>query len=153
MKMITLLAIALIGLGLTAHFRWGVKASNPSSAIERPNDALVSAVLPITAILKGHAEDGAKLAGFYAALADVVDRDQGRVLKTTHELRELHRRAGLLAFQKSGIEGKYPDLSKAIEKILADEIGLDNVALDAVKQEASQKTFKALAWACAGGDI
>jgi hypothetical protein len=67
-------------------------------------------------------------------------------------LRELNRRAGLLAFQRTGIEGKYPGLSEAIEKVLADQIGLDNVALDSTKQEKSKKTFKALAWACAGGE-
>jgi hypothetical protein len=104
------------------------------------------------AILKSHAEDGAKLSGFYSALADVIERDQGRVIQTTQVLRELNRRAGLLAFQRTGIEGKYPGLAEAIEKVIADQIGLDNVALDSAKQDASKKTFKALAWACAGGN-
>jgi hypothetical protein len=152
MKTTTFLAIVLIGLGLAAQFGFGAKALSTLPTYERPSEPLVAAVTPVAAILKSHFDDGAKLAEFYSALADVIQRDQGRVVQTTKELRELHRRAGLLAFQRTGIEGKYPGLSEAIEKVLADQIGLDNVALDPAKQEASQKTFKALAWACAGGN-
>jgi hypothetical protein len=151
MKTSTLLAIALIGLGLAAHFGFSQKASSPAATPDRPSEMLASAVSPVVAILKSHAEDGLKLSGFYSALADVIERDQGRVIQSTKELRELNRRAGLLAFQKSGIEGKYPGLAEAIDKVLADQIGLDNVALDAAKQAKAQNTFKAMAWACAGG--
>lgn len=151
MKTSTLLAIALIGLGLVAHFGFSPKVSNPVPTPDRPSETLATAVGPVAAILKSHVEDGEKLSGFYSALADVIERDQGRVIGSTKELRELNRRAGLLAFQKSGIEGKYPGLAEAIDKVLADQIGLDNVALDADKQAKAQNTFKALAWACAGG--
>jgi hypothetical protein len=152
MKTSTIFAVVLIGLGLVAQFGFDTKSSNPIRTPDRPNDTFVNAVSPIVARLKSHTEDGEKLAGFYSAMADVIERDQGRVIQTTKELRELHRRAGLLAFQRSGIEGKYPGLAEAIDKVLADQIGLDNVSLDAAKQEASKKTFKALAWACAGGN-
>lgn len=149
MKPSTFLAIVLIGLGFAAHL--GSKASNPAPKPDRPSDVLATAVNPVVTILKSHAEDGAKLSGFYSALADAVERDQGRVIQTTMQLRELNRRAGLLAFQRTGIEGKYPGLAEAIDKVLADQIGLDNVSLDTAKQKATIETFKALAWACVGG--
>jgi len=84
-------------------------------------------------------------------VADVIARDQGKVVQTTSQLRELHRRAGLLMFQRTGIEGKYPGLAEAIDKVLCDQIGLDEVTLDAAKQMAAIDTFRALAWACGGG--
>ena len=54
-------------------------------------------------------------------------------------------------FQKTGIEGKYPGLSTAIDKVLEDHIGLDDVPIDATKRAATIDAFKALAWACGGG--
>jgi hypothetical protein len=149
MKASTFFAIGLIALGLIARF--GANAPKPAPRPDRPSDAVAAAVAPVATILKGHAEDGAKLAGFYAALADVVTRDQGKVIETTAQLRELHRRAGLLMFQRTGIEGKYPGLAEAIDKVLADRIGLDNVKMDVTKQTAAVEAFHALAWACAGG--
>jgi hypothetical protein len=152
MKASTLFALVLIGAGLAMQFGLSAKPPAPTPTPDRPNNTFVSAVSPVVTKLKSHTDDGAKLAGFYTALADVLERDQGRVIQTTKELRELHRRAGLLCFQRTGIEGKYSGLSETIDKILADQIGLDNVNLDSAKQTAAINTFKALAWACAGGE-
>lgn len=149
MKASTFFAIALIAWGLLAG-RAAVQP-HPAPAPNRPSDAMVSAVAPVTTLLKGQTEDGRKLAAFYSAVADVIARDQGKVVQTTAQLREVNRRAGLLMFQKTGIEGKYPGLAEAIDKVLADRIGLDSVPLDAAKQTTAIETFQALAWACQGG--
>jgi hypothetical protein len=148
-KTSTLIGLALIVGGLLAHLDLPFKQPQPSP--ERPSDALVTAVQPVAAILKGHGDDGGRLSAFYLAEADVVARDQGKVIATTAQLRELNRRSGLLMFQRTGIEGKYPGLAEAIDQVLADRVGLDNVVFDAGKQKAAVETLKALAWACAGG--
>jgi hypothetical protein len=149
MRPTTILAAALIGWGVFAHT--GFDKPGPAPLPDRPSASLLTAVKPVTAILKGHTDDGMKLATFYSAVADVLARDQGKVITTTAQLRELHRRAGLLMFQKSGIEGKYPGLAEAIDKVLADSVGLDNVTLDAEKCQHAIDAFKAFAWACGGG--
>jgi hypothetical protein len=149
MRPTTICAAILIGWGVFTHL--GVQKPRPEPKPERPSDALMAAVKPVTAILKGHGEDGSTLAAFYQAVADVLARDQGRVIQTTAQLREFHRRAGLLMFQRTGIEGRYPGLAEAIDKVLVERIGLDSVAIDPVKQAAAIEAFRALAWACGGG--
>ena len=154
MRNSTALAFALILVGAAAAV-WPRVAPSPPAPTpvpERPSDALAAAVAPVAAILKGHVEDGRRLAGFYASLADVVARDEGKVLQTTAHLRELNRRAGLLAFQRTGVSGKHPGLAEAIDKVLVDEVGLENVALDAAKRKRAVDALKALAWACGGKD-
>ena len=149
MKPTTLLALGLIVTGLVAT--WRPAAPTPEPIPAPSDDALRAAVAPVRAKLAGHQEDGRRLASLYSSLADVLARDQGKVITTTAQLRELNRRAGLLAFQKTGIAGKYSGLAEAIDKVLTDRIGLDNVALDSAKQTAAIESFRALAWACQGG--
>ena len=150
MKTQQLIAWLLIAAGVVAY--WRQSPSQPQPKPERPSAALVTAVQPVLAILKNHREDGLRLSEFYAALAGVFTRDQGALIKTTAQLRELHRRAGLLAFQRTAIVGKYPGLSDAIDKVLADQIGLDNVTLSSEQRAKAIDAFKAIAWACGGGD-
>ena len=149
MKTSTFFAVVLIVWGVLMHP--GPQKPSPAPKPNRPSDALVADVGPVVAIMKSHPEDGRNLAAFYSAVADVIARDQGKVVQTTAQLRELNRRAGLLMFQKTGIEGKYPGLAEAIDKVLANSVGLDNVALDAAKQTAAIESLRALAWACQGG--
>ena len=152
MKPSTLIALLLIVVGAAAYWNNWTPRPQPQPTPERPSAALVAAVQPVIAILKNHREDGLRLSAFYAAVADVLTRDQGEVIKTTLQLRELHRRAGLLAFQRTEIVGKYPGLSDAIDKVLVDQVGLDNVTMDSAHRAKAIDAFKALAWACGGGD-
>jgi hypothetical protein len=148
-KLSTLVAVVLIVAGLAATWR---PVSPSPEPIPAPADAATrAAVAPVGAKLANHKEDGRRLASFYAGLADVIARDQGKIVATTAHLRELHRRAGLLMFQQTGIAGKYPGLAEAINKVLADRVGLENVPLDAAKQKAAVEAFRAIAWACQGG--
>ena len=149
MKPSTFFAAVLIVWGVLSHP--GPQKPSPAPKPDRPSDALVAAVGPVAAILKGHADDGRNLAVFYSAVADVIARDQGKVIQTTAQLRELNRRAGLLMFQKTGIEGNYPGLAEAIDKVLPDQVGLDSTALDTEKRQRAIDALKALAWACGGG--
>jgi hypothetical protein len=150
-KASTLIGVLLIAWGVLSHFDKSSPQPAPQPTPSKPTEALATAVQPIAAILKNHADDGEKLAAFYLSMADVIGRDQGKVISTTANLRELHRRAGLLAFQRTAIEGKYPGLAEAIDKVLVDRLGLENVAFDAAKQSTAIETLKAIAWACNGG--
>lgn len=149
MKSSTFFGLLLIAMGVVCQLDSATPRPRPTP--DRPSDALAEAVAPVATLLRGRTEDGSKLAAFYSAVADVIARDHGKLLQTTAELRELHRRAGLLMFQQTGIEGKYPGLAEAIDKVLADQIGLENVSLDDKRRTAAVDAFRAIAWACAGG--
>lgn len=146
MKPTTLAAVVLILAGLVALWRPELPSAN---SIPAPADeATRAAVLPIRASLARR--DDRRLARFYLALADVVRRDRGRVIATTADLRELNRRAGLLAFQKTELVGKYPGLAEAIDGALAELVGLDDVPLDEAKRTRAIAALEAIAWACGG---
>jgi hypothetical protein len=70
------------------------------------------------------------------------------VLRDVADVREANRRAGLLMFQRTGAQGKYPGLSDAIESALAELVGSDNVPLDEAKRKTVIAAFRGLAWAC-----
>jgi hypothetical protein len=150
-KAFTIVGILMIALGVLSHFDKPTPQPAPTPVPNRPSDVLAASVQPIAAILKNHADDGGKLADFYLSMADVISRDQGKVIQTTANLRELHRRAGLLMFQRTGVQGKYPGLAEAIDKVFVDRLGLENVAFDSAKQSAAIEIMKAIAWACSGG--
>jgi hypothetical protein len=147
-KPINLLAIALLVVAIVLALHQPSTAPKPSG----PTDAaLRAAVEPVATILKANPKDGEQLVPLYTAMADVVARDNGQVLKTTAVVRELNLRSLKLATAESGIASRNPDLAKAIDKVITDRLGLPAVPFDAAKQETAIDTFRALSWACAGG--
>ena len=154
MKPSTFVGILLITIGIVASLsrREREPEPQPQPRPDRPSAELVAAVQPVVALLKNHRDDGRRLSALYMAMADVIARDQDGIIQTTAQLRELHRRAGLLAFQRTGIAGKYPGLAEAIDKVLADHIGLEVTPMDAARRTKAVDAFRALAWACGGGD-
>ena len=146
MKPTTYVAVLLIVAGAVAA--WRQPADRPEPNANAPDAATRAIVANVREILTGHQEDGQRLAAFYLALADVVERDAGQVLRDVADVREANRRAGLLMFQRTGVQGKYPGLSAAVESALTELIGLDNVPLDEAKRKNVVAAFRALAWAC-----
>jgi hypothetical protein len=145
-KPTSVLAVVLIVAGAVAAWRPPAHRPEPNGHV--PDAATRAAVANVREILANHQEDGQQIAAFYRALADVVERDAGQVLRDVADVREANRRAGLLMFQRTGVQGKYPGLSDAIESALAELVGLDNVPLDEAKRKNVVAAFRALAWAC-----
>jgi len=155
-KPTTLLATVLIVVGVVAA--WRPQAADPDPGPAPPDDATRAIVGPVQEKLADHQEDGRRLAAFYQSLADVIQRDGGNVVTTTSQLREINRRAGLLMFQKTGIQGKHPGLAEAIDTAIAEGVGLEetpdgyeDVQLDAQAVGRLVDVLRAVAWACAGG--
>ena len=146
MKPASVLAVVLIVAGAVAAWRMPVPRPEPNANV--PDAATRAAVANVREILANHQEDGKQIAAFYRALADVVERDAGQVLRDLADVREANRRAGLLMFQRTNLPGKYRGLSAAIESALAELVGLDNVPLDEAKRKTVVAAFRALAWAC-----
>lgn len=74
--------------------------------------------------------DRARVASVYAALADVIDRDGGKLIPTTAVWRAIYSDALRLAAGGTELVGKYPDLDTAIEQVLAQHYSLDNQPID-----------------------
>jgi hypothetical protein len=136
----------LIVAGAVAAWRQPAHRPEPNARV--PDAPTQAAVANVREILANHQADGKQIAAFYRALADVIERDAGQVLRDVADVREANRRAGLLMFQRTALQGKYPGLSDAIESALTELVGLDNVPLDEAKRKTVVAAFRALAWAC-----
>jgi len=102
----------------------------------------------IVAVLRGHADEAQQLAAFYAAAADMIDRDASgaRILATKHQLRTALERAAVLRFQ--GAFAKVAGLSDAIhgpDGALAKLLGLEAGPLD---HRVAADAMRAVAAAC-----
>lgn len=103
-------------------------------------------VLPIRDALNGHATDAKLLAAYFDAFADVLARDTDYV-KTTAQLRDGISRSGALLTQRSDYT-EHPEVRKALESVLAGELGKESRGLDAPLRKKAVESFRAFAWAC-----
>lgn len=100
---------------------------------------------PVTAALSpASRQDKARVAAFYSALADVVERDQ-TVITTVGEFRELQARSLDLAFKGTDLPGKYPGLDVAINDQLVAAVGREDVPLPAAKRQSLVQALKDVA--------
>ncbi len=149
------LSTKTIGLGLLAAgllALWLGNGPDASPVLPKPTDEWARTVEPIRATL-AKAPERKRLGLFYAAFADVVARDgqaaDKATLTTVADLVALNERAGKLAFQQTGVQGKYPGLAKQIDDALRVGWG-DNAPLDAAKRARAVECLRAVAWACGG---
>jgi hypothetical protein len=104
-----------------------------------PSEDLQAVVEPLISISEP------KLASFYEAYAEMLERDsERRVIDTTGLLRKSLVSAALLATQKTGLQGKYPGLSDSVDSILVTQLGDDDAHFES---QAAIDTFRAMAWA------
>lgn len=99
-------------------------------------DVPVDTPSKVTVVLKAASkEDKARVRAFYAAMADVVERDSG-IITTVGKWRQANANALDLAFKGTDLPGKYVGLDAAIDQRLVDAIGKEDVALSADKRRA-----------------
>lgn len=106
------------------------------------------AVVKPERILAGVSSADARLIlDFYEAMADVVVRD-GRsaspVCKTVFDLRNRHAFALAMAFEKTGMEGKYVGLGQRLDRYLLDAVGDVDVPLTPELRASAAKAFAAI---------
>lgn len=95
------------------------------------------ALPPVTAALKSaSAADKAKVRAIYGSLADVTQRDAGKLITTTAVWRAIHADALRLAVGGTDLVGKYPGLDKSVEEVLSTHFSLDNKPLDKPQVDA-----------------
>lgn len=88
------------------------------------------AVGPVADALRSASkEDRLVVKGIYQALADVTERDAGKIVKTMGAWRQLHSDSLRLAVGGTDLVGKHPGLDTAVEAVMQEYIGLDNASL------------------------
>lgn len=97
-----------------------------------------------SALSKATAADKQRVHQFYAAVADVVERDK-KLVATVGQFRRVHANSLDAAFMGTDLPGKYVGLDAAIEAELVQAIGKDDVALTPEKRQALVTALKGVA--------
>jgi len=100
------------------------------------------------ALRKATRADRQTVAGIYAALADITERDAGKLIPTTAVWRKVHADSLRLAVGGTDLVGRYPGLDNAVEQVMAAHVSLDNVAMDAERVAALAKACRAVESQC-----
>ena len=90
-------------------------------------------------------EDASEIRDFFWQLSQII-RHEPELIKTTEQFREFNMVAGSLNFAGLEMKDKYPELGEAIDKIIMDAIGKEDVPLDDTKRETLYTILHAIAW-------
>lgn len=105
-------------------------------------------VYPAYRVLAGvNSADSAQLRQFYAAMADIVVRDGSAkepVIKSVFDLRNRHKHALSMAFENTGIAGKYAGLGERLDKYLLDAVGDVDLPMTPELRRSAAKAFSAI---------
>jgi hypothetical protein len=101
-----------------------------------------------TALQSASHADRARVAAIYSALADVIARDSGQLITTTSAWRAIYSDALRLAVGGTDFVGKYPDLDKAVEKVLAQHYPQDDLPIDAAMTDKIAAGMRAVEAQC-----
>ena len=114
-----------------------------------PSDTLKEATKSLLGIISDPV-DAVDAAQCYVDFADVIERDKD-VIKTTATIREGFIRAEKLMLQRTELIGKYPGFGAAKDKILEEQLGLEDVQLSDEKRQEAVDVFRAIAWSIHNG--
>lgn len=131
-----LLICVIIGV---AYFGW-YKGQGVDPVL--PTDGLSEIARQMTS------EEREAVADFYGTFGRSLagDPDSEPVFGSNADVRKAHR-AGMLMLWKGALgneSGKYPELRKALEDFLAENVGLDNVNLSPERKDEMGQQFKNL---------
>ena len=147
--------LIIIGL-VKPNFDSVVPSPNPSSvaSVEKPSDSnLLELSNKVAQVLKDNnasKSDCVRLSGLYGDLATLISLDEkDEVLKTTEEVRQANRIAGLML--KMNLNDKYPNLASTMNSLVVKTMGDDNVPLNKELRAKAVSSFKALSWATLEG--
>jgi hypothetical protein len=115
-----------------------------NTAIPKPNIAYQTLVEPLRQ-MEIDKKDAVEIRDFFWQLSQMIQHEPG-FIKTTAQFREFNMVAGGLNFAGLEMKNKYPDLGEAIDSIIMDSIGKQNVPLDDDKRAKLYKTLHAIAW-------
>jgi hypothetical protein len=161
-KILIVIAVLLVGFGLLKPNIGNIISPNNNSVvitdpakITAPTDKdLLTACEDVTSALKdggsSRKSDGVRLSSLFFDIASLIQLDgEDQTIKSTLEIREANRLAGTMC--RLNLQGKYPGLSDACNRLVVAGIGDSDVVLDEESRKRAVETFMALSWACLQG--
>jgi hypothetical protein len=114
-----------------------------------PRKPVVGPVVPKpSGVLEGVSPaDVAILQGFHAAMADIVVRDGAAkqpVCKTLFDLRARYRNALSMAFENTGMVGRYTGLGQRLDEYLLLAVGDKDLPLTPELRQSAARAFAAI---------
>jgi len=147
-----IIAIVCIGLGLFWNqipdfINRARDTSNVSVSITEPSSDLQETVKDIPTLVTGDdaAKDKLLISDYFNQLANVVRDDPG-LIDTTEKFRRFNSTAGQINFAGQSLKDKYNGLGKAIDDLIKETIGNNNVEFDQEKRDKLVHLLKAIAW-------
>lgn len=131
-RLLVSLAVVAIGAGAVAAVLPAVPTPSPHAAV----------------VLVGvSSADAKQIQAFYSALGDIVVRDGSQaqpLIPSVFALRELHRKALVLAFVNTQMVGKYPSLGQALDDYLLSAVGDTDIPLTPDLRGLASQKLKAI---------
>ena len=147
-----IIVIICIGLGLfwnqfTSVIDRVVDTPLVSISITEPTPALQETVKDISELVTGDdaVKDKLLISDYFNQLANVVRDDPG-LIDTTEKFRRFNSTAGQINFAGQSLKDKYNGLGKAIDDLIKETIGNNNVEFDQEKRDKLVHLLKAIAW-------
>ena len=147
-----IIVIICIGLGLfwnqfTAVIDRVVDTPLVAISITEPTPELQETVKDISELVTGDdaVKDKLLISDYFNQLANVVRDDPG-LIDTTEKFRRFNSTAGQINFAGQSLKDKYNGLGKAIDALIKNAIGNDNVELNQEKRDQLVHLLKAIAW-------
>ena len=145
-----LIAVLLIGGLWGENIRELVKDNidvideSHKTTIPEPSTGYRSLVQPLRE-MDIDSKDASQIRDFFWQLSQIV-QNEPNIIKTTGQFREFNKVSGGLNFAGLEMKNKYPDLGEAIDDIIMDALGKEDVPLDSKKREALYNVLHAIAW-------
>ena len=147
-----IIVIICIGLGLfwnqfTSVIDRVVDTPLISISITEPTPELQETVKDISELVTGDdaVKDKLLISDYFNQLANVVRDDPG-LIDTTEKFRRFNSTAGQINFAGQSLKDKYNGLGSAIDDLIKNAIGNENVELDKEKRDKLVNLLKAIAW-------
>ena len=147
-----IVAIICIGLGLFWNqipdfINRARDTSSVSVSITEPSPNLQETVKDIPTLVTGDdaVKDKLLISDYFNQLANVVRDDPG-LIDTTEKFRRFNSTAGQINFAGQSLKDKYNGLGKAIDDLIKETIGNNNVEFDQEKRDKLVHLLKAIAW-------
>ena len=147
-----IIVIICIGLGLfwnqfTSVIDRVVDTPLVSISITEPTPELQETVKDISELVTGDdaVKDKLLISDYFNQLANVVRDDPG-LIDTTGKFRRFNSTAGQINFAGQSLKDKYNGLGKAIDDLIKETIGNNNVEFDQEKRDKLVHLLKAISW-------
>ena len=140
-----LLVVALFGEQAFDIIKNNIEVVNtPSVDIVEPTISYKTLVEGIVG-LNIENKDARQISDFFLQVSDVVSSDPG-FLDSTGQFREFNVKSGGLNFAGLELKNKYPTLGEAIDGVIVQSIGLEDVELTKKKRKDLCDCLNAIAW-------